>query len=131
MQLRGYDPKHPIILATGSWTDVPVVVDGHTRLRAAKDTNVKPVFITEEFESEGHALAYAIHCQKNRRNMSSGDIARCVLAVDALLPRGGNNNPYGRLGKIESKASREVFVLEMDDSKDKPESNNSALMSPI
>ena len=36
MREFGYDQNKPIAVATGNWPEAPIVVDGHTRLKAAR-----------------------------------------------------------------------------------------------
>lgn len=88
MYQHGYDPSQPIIL----WAEKGVVVDGHTRLAAARNLYLKEVPVHEKsFADEGEALAYAIHNQKNRRNLSEAELLRCIEAVDKRRKRGGDH----------------------------------------
>lgn len=87
MREYGYDPAQPIVL----WQEKNIVVDGHTRLLAAREVGINDVPVDQkEFESEDEALAYAIHAQKDRRNMTGPDILRCVQALDRRKPHGGD-----------------------------------------
>ncbi len=52
MSTNGFDPTCPIILGEGDWTDVPVVIDGHTRLKASDNLGIEAEFTTKCFESE-------------------------------------------------------------------------------
>jgi ParB family chromosome partitioning protein len=77
MMKRGYDESEPII----TWNCI--VVDGHTRLEAAKKANLPTVFVAEkDFDSEDAALAYAISRQRDRRNLTDADILRLVAELD-------------------------------------------------
>ena len=40
-----------------------------------------PILI-KEFETEDTALDYAIHSQRDRRNLTDAEIARCILTLD-------------------------------------------------
>ena len=85
MQTHGYDPSQPIVL----WIEEGVVIDGHTRLEAAKNLGLEEVPVHEKsFADEDEALAYAIHGQRDRRNLTSADIIRLVDTLDARLKRG-------------------------------------------
>lgn len=87
MYQHGYDPSQPIIL----WAEQGGVIDGHTRLAAARNLYLKEVPVHEKsFADEGEALAYAIHNQKNRRNLSEAELLRCIEAVDKRRERGGD-----------------------------------------
>ena len=79
IQQNGYDPANPIVL----WAGKDVVIDGHTRLQAAKLAGRKQIPVVEhEFDDEETALEYAIRCQTNRRNLTDGDVLRLVEKVD-------------------------------------------------
>jgi hypothetical protein len=77
MARDGFDPAFPIIAWNG------VVVDGNTRLAAAKKAKLREVYyIDHQFDDEDAAVAYAIACQRNRRNLTDADILRCVTELD-------------------------------------------------
>jgi len=77
MNLNGFDESAPIIL----WNDI--IIDGHTRFLAAKNIGLEDVPVyTYNFDNETTALEYAIHNQRDRRNLTDGDILRCVEVVD-------------------------------------------------
>jgi len=80
MRKNGYDIAYPIVIWGGH---NGVVVDGHTRLQAAKDAGLLEVaVITHDFEDEIEALEYAISCQRNRRNITDGEMLECLKALD-------------------------------------------------
>jgi protein gp37 len=77
IQQDGFDGSKPLDL----WGTV--LVDGHTRLRAAVACGLETVeTFVHEFQDEDAALEYAIKNQRDRRNMTAGDILRCVAALD-------------------------------------------------
>uniref|UniRef100_A0A6M3ILD5 ParB-like N-terminal domain-containing protein n=1 Tax=viral metagenome TaxID=1070528 RepID=A0A6M3ILD5_9ZZZZ len=81
----GYDDSQPIIV----WKSKGLVIDGHTRLKAAKELGLTEVYISEkEFQDEDEALAYAIHNQRDRRNLTDADLLRCVRIVDERKKKG-------------------------------------------
>lgn len=86
MQDNGYDESQPIIIWDQSTPEVKhglYIVDGHTRLLAAKKAGLSPVYIARiDFSSEKDALQYAIHNQRDRRNLTDADIMRCVEMLD-------------------------------------------------
>jgi protein gp37 len=85
MEEQGYDEALPIVL----WGNI--VIDGHTRLEAAKQAGIKDIPVVQyEFKSERHALEYAIHNQRNRRNLTQAEILRCIEALDKRQKRGGD-----------------------------------------
>jgi hypothetical protein len=82
---KGFDASKPINV----WRQENLVLDGHTRLLAAIAAGVYDVPIWfHEFEDEDAALQYAIANQRDRRNITGADIARCVLTVDARKKAG-------------------------------------------
>jgi protein gp37 len=107
----GYDQSQPIIL----WEGENVVIDGHSRLQAAREVGLEdiPVFF-KSFADEDKALAYAIHNQRNRRNLTDAEILRCIEALDSRKERGGDRKSEEFQEK--SKASSEAI--------DQPESPN-------
>jgi ParB family chromosome partitioning protein len=86
MRRNGYDNSQPLVL----WKDHGnVVIDGHTRLTAAKKADIYQIpVILKAFSDEEEALKYAIACQKNRRNLSDSDLVACVVELDKRMPSG-------------------------------------------
>lgn len=85
MQNHGYDESMPIVV----WDEEKVVIDGHTRLEAARQVSIAdiPVYY-RTFDSEGEALKHAIHNQRDRRKLTDAEFSRCVEAVDKLREAG-------------------------------------------
>jgi len=80
MMKNGFDHAHPIVLWEGHKF---TILDGHTRLEAAKQANITEVPVEEKyFPSEAEALAYAIRCQSNRRNLTDKEILQCIAELD-------------------------------------------------
>ena len=101
MRQHGYDGAHPIAV----WGDIPI--DGNTRLKAAQQAGLTHVpVIYRSFASEEEALKYAIHCQRDRRNLTDADILRLVEELDHRRTRGGDRRGEGAPG---SKTSGEVI----------------------
>lgn len=91
MEEFGFDSSKAIDI----WENI--VVDGHTRLKAALELGLEDIPVFEhKFQDDEDALGYAIHNQRDRRNLTDADIIRCVEAVDRMRERGGENNPEGR-----------------------------------
>ena len=88
MRKNGYDNSQPLVL----WKDHGnVVIDGHTRLSAAKKANIYQIpIIFKAFSDEEDALKYAIACQKNRRNLSDSELAACVVELDKRKDKNAN-----------------------------------------
>lgn len=77
MNVNGFDFGHPIVV----WK--MIVVDGHTRLKAAIAAGLETVpVICRQFNDENEALEYAIRCQRNRRNLTNGELLQCLQQLD-------------------------------------------------
>jgi len=99
MRRNQYDETRPIVL----WRGKNIVIDGHTRVKAAQLAGRHFVPHAEKtFKDEEGALRYAIHNQRNRRNMTEADLLRCIEAVDKRRGRGKGQHRVG--GKFQPKA---------------------------
>ena len=86
MKKHGFDMVHPIVVWGGH---NGVVVDGHTRLQAAKDAGVLNVpLVIKEFATEEDALQYAISSQRNRRNLTDAELINCLSQLDKIKVAG-------------------------------------------
>lgn len=95
MSQFGYDMAHPLILGAGPWTSEPVLIDGHTRLMIADELGVTYVpDIEKYFETEDDAIEYAIHNQRNRRNLTTAEIVNCVAILDERKKPEFRGNQY-------------------------------------
>jgi ParB family chromosome partitioning protein len=114
MERNGYDKSKPVVL----WEEHSVVVDGHTRLRAATKAKIDQIpVVFKRFADENVALKYAIRCQKNRRNLTDSELVACVVELDKKMPSGQRNDlaanlaPHGaRLGKSASETANLLGV---------------------
>jgi hypothetical protein len=115
MQKRGFDCTQPLHL----WKNAPerdgrtgpILIDGHTRRAAAMQIGLAevPVFY-HLFDSEQDAVDYAIHLQKDRRNLTDADLFRYVLAVDLRVTgfKGAEQKSYSTLDKTQDLAQIET-----------------------
>ena len=82
MKDTGFDPSKPVNV----WKKpdgTRVLIDGYTRVKAAEELGFMRVTAFEKtFASEAEALAYAIHTQKDRRNLSDAELLRLIELVD-------------------------------------------------
>lgn len=104
---KGFDETQPIVI----WAGKDIVIDGHTRLEAARKAGL--VFITaleKIFRNEEEALAYAIHNQRNRRSLTEAELLRCIEAVDKVKERGGDRKSV----EAKSKGSSEPIDSSAD-----------------
>ena len=111
MRVIGFDDAEPIV----TWNRV--VIDGHTRLEAAKAALLSHVSIVErDFQDEDEALEYAIRRQRDRRNMTDADILRCVGVLDERRDKSNNLNrgpeaSNDASGKPEGKSAKKTADL--------------------
>jgi ParB family chromosome partitioning protein len=101
MAINGFDPSKPVNV----WRKpdgTRVLIDGYTRVRAAEELGLLRVTGYEKsFTSEAEALAYAIHTQRDRRNLSDAELLRLIELVDR--PQTGFNTP---VASIEATAGK-------------------------
>jgi protein gp37 len=99
---NGYDLSQAIIV----WKKEMVVVDGHTRLLAAQNLGHQDISVCfKDFENEDAAFDYAVHNQRDRRNLSDADILRLVGHYDERKKRGGNHGNQYTVGKTDGNAT--------------------------
>jgi ParB family chromosome partitioning protein len=82
---NGYDESTPIVI----WKEEGIVVDGHMRLRAARKANLAEIpVVKRSFKDEEEALDYALHNQRDRRNLTDAEITQVVERLDERKKRG-------------------------------------------
>ncbi|UCF85473.1 MAG: hypothetical protein JSV50_07520, partial [Desulfobacteraceae bacterium] len=108
MKVNRYDETQPIVLWDLTEQETSrhalYVVDGHTRLLAAKKAKLSPVYVAKmKFQDNDDALQYAIQNQRDRRNLTDADLLRCSEAIDKRKQRGGDRKSE----QVKSKGSSE------------------------
>jgi ParB-like chromosome segregation protein Spo0J len=108
MKANGFDPSKPINV----WKKADgtrVLIDGYTRVRAAEELGLLRVTAYEKtFSSEAEALAYAIHTQRDRRNLSDTELLRLIELVDR--PQDGFHSSLAPTGANESSLSKTAAI---------------------
>jgi ParB family chromosome partitioning protein len=108
MHEKGYDEAMPIICWEREGEDGHgslIVIDGHTRLLAAKKAGLQEVLVRVlDFSDKDTALLHAIHYQRDRRNISDADIYICTGVVDKRKPRGGDRKSKSAKSKALDEA---------------------------
>lgn len=100
MESAGFDESKPLDLWHPAGTKDYVVVDGHTRLRAATEIGLSEIRgFVHPFADEDEALFYAIHNQRDRRSTTDAMILRFVQEID-------------KRGKVGRKAAGELPSVE-------------------
>jgi len=99
MESNGFDPSKPVNV----WKKpdgARILIDGYTRVLAAEELGLLRVTAYEKtFASEAEALAYAIHTQRDRRNLSDAELLRLIELVDR--PQDGFRSPLAPNGANE------------------------------
>lgn len=120
IESQGYDTAFPIVL----WGHT--VIDGHTRLKAAEMAGIKDIpILQKKFSNKQEALEYAIHNQRDRRNMTEGELLRCIKRLDKREERGGDHgnqytggkNLISNFAKSEPSRNRTASILGIGRSK--------------
>jgi ParB family chromosome partitioning protein len=82
MKANGFDPSKPVNV----WRKpdgTRILIDGYTRVQAAEAIGLLSITVYEKtFKDEAEALAYAIHTQKDRRNLSDAELLRLIERLD-------------------------------------------------
>lgn len=90
MRVNGFDMATPLII----WKEKGVLIDGHTRLRAAIAAQVARVpYVLESFGTEADVIAYMRRAQLDRRNLTDADKIH-ILLNDPEYPRASNKKAY-------------------------------------
>jgi ParB-like chromosome segregation protein Spo0J len=85
MREHGYDPSQPVVL----WSEKGIVIDGHSRLQAAQELGLEEVQVHKKsFPDEAAALEYAVHNQRDRRNLTQAQLFKMIEIVDEICVRG-------------------------------------------
>ncbi len=108
MKANGFDPSKPVNI----WKKpdgTRVLIDGYTRVRAAESLGLLHVTAYEKtFASEADALAYAVHTQRDRRNLSDAELLRLIELVDR--PQEGFRSTIAPNGATDRKASKTAAI---------------------
>ena len=91
MSVHGFDNNQPLIL--GVFPEGYALVDGHTRREASINIQVESIPVIKiEFDSDQEALDYAIHLQKDRRNITDSELYSYIHALDKIKKTGRNKS---------------------------------------
>jgi DNA-binding transcriptional MerR regulator len=89
MTQKGYYTSKPVVLGMWPGLERPVLIDGHTRLRAAIAAGIEEIpVVIEERASEVAALRHAMSLQTKRRRTGDDVIFRLIERYDELMERG-------------------------------------------
>jgi ParB family chromosome partitioning protein len=92
----GYDKAEPIVI----WKGRNIVVDGHTRLQAAREAGIVEVPVEEkEFATLEEAKRYSYKRQAERRNLSQAEIFAAATELQNKTERDGTGRASELLAK--------------------------------
>jgi ParB-like chromosome segregation protein Spo0J len=99
MRTNGFDSASPLTV----WKERMIVVDGNTRIEGAIEAGIVevPVFF-RSFADENEALAYAVHVQRYRRNLTDDEILHLVEVFDKRGQHGGDRKSAKSQSKNDS-----------------------------
>jgi hypothetical protein len=97
MGKNGFDKSKPLDL----WKEQNALIDGYSRLQAAKEVGLREVYIYEHsFKSIDEAMEYALGVQIARRNLNDAELMVAVEKLDMLKGKGrkkaGTEDDKGR-----------------------------------
>jgi ParB family chromosome partitioning protein len=96
MRASGYDKSQPVVI----WKGKNILLDGHTRLAAAKELELAEIPAVEmEFESRDEALLYTFERQAVRRNLSSAEILAAAQMIHGRKEKDGKGRAAEQLAK--------------------------------
>jgi len=82
MQKQGFDQSKPVNV----WKKHDgsrILIDGYTRMLAAEGVGLSDIVVYEmDFRDEAEAVEYAIHTQRDRRNLSDVELLRLIERLD-------------------------------------------------
>ncbi len=131
MKVNGFDPSKPVNV----WRKpdgTRVLIDGYTRVSAAESLGLLHVTAYEKtFVSESEALAYAIHTQRDRRNLSDAELLRLIELLDQ--PQEGFNVPVASIAAtgVKPKKTAEITAEAIGTSRAKVERARAVLADPV
>jgi len=107
MEKFGYDNSQPVVV----WKGKNIIVDGHTRLAAAKKAGLEEIPTVEmEFADLQEAKLYTFERQALRRNLGGSEILKAAQMI--LAKGGGAPEIVKRLGISRAAAYQAVKIVE-------------------
>jgi ParB family chromosome partitioning protein len=118
MEENGFDRAFPVIL----WGNV--LIDGNTRLLVARELEIEEVPVeVKEFFDQQEALEYAIHAQRDRRNITDSEILSCIEVLDEKMSRkeagakGGNKEKKEEPSHVKTAKTLKVTKTKVSDAR--------------
>jgi ParB family chromosome partitioning protein len=102
----GYDKSQPIVIDR----ETKAVIDGHTRLAAAKKAELAEIPVVERsFASKEDAILYCYNRQLQRRNLTPAEILAAVQTLEGKRSERGSGRGAEKLAEQLGVSSRTVF----------------------
>jgi ParB family chromosome partitioning protein len=96
MRASGYDKSQPVVI----WKGENILVDGHTRLAAARETGLDEIPAVEmEFSGREEAILYTFERQVARRNLTGAEILRAAQMIHGRKDRDGSGRAAEQLAE--------------------------------
>ena len=106
---KGFDKGQPLSL----WKDKNLLLDGHTRLAAAKEAGLTEVPVVEmDFEDKEDAILYTFERQVMRRNLTQAEILTAVKLMPAEKARKGEGRTAGKLAERLGISEAHVYQVQ-------------------
>jgi ParB family chromosome partitioning protein len=110
---EGFNEDFPLII----WAEENILIDGHTRLSAAKRAILKKVPVTyKSFPSKQDAINFAVSLQMNRRNLTDADLFSFILTLDTedLPGSGRKQDKLARVANISVTKAMRILKVKKD-----------------
>ena len=105
---NGFDTLYPIVVWEGHDN---VVVDGHTRLIAARQLGYATVpVVSRSFRDEEAALQHTITAQRVRRSLSQAELMKCVTMLREKIAAGKRERSVKGLTPVPQGRSTQVIA---------------------
>jgi len=108
MEYDGFDEATPLVV----WGDV--VIDGHTRFVAAQEAGLEEVPVIDyDFDDEEAAIDYAIHMQRDRRNLTDVEY---FSAIEKLKEMRSDHGGFSNIN-VDNDKTKQVVKSPLDSNK--------------
>ena len=115
MRETGFDSSESVVVWEREDGE-KILIDGHTRVQAAEKAGLEGVqATTKNFASEDDALEYAIHRQKDRRNLNDAALLMCTREIHKRKKSGGQP---GNKNASKTKSASEPIVPKKSSAKE-------------
>lgn len=91
MAKNGFDPNFPVILAKGvPEVDDKTIVEGHSRLKAARQLNITRIpYVEKQFSSREEIISFIYRIQVARRNLTEQEQLLYIQKMTAMKNENG------------------------------------------